>query len=575
MIRLIASMLCVATMSSVAVAQQGTFDPRYHAPVPGGDANLVNVHGADVLQHLRVSVGLYLDYAKQPLQLQLDDGSEIALVDDELRLDVLAAVGFFKVLELGVALPLILTRSGADDFPSLTSVEGTKVGDLRLVPKWRIVDHAGPLSLALAVPLTFPTGRGEYLASNDGVSVEPRLVLELDAGRLRVMGNVGYRIQPEATLYDLEVGNSLRFGLGLAVEVASGLSIIGEGLAQLPQDGDAPAELGAGLRYGLSGHAVTALAGFGIGEGPGAPTWHVTLGYTFTQAKPGDRDHDGIIDTEDACPDEPEDSDGFRDADGCPDLDNDNDGVVDTEDGPRDASGFGSCRDVPEDKDGRDDLDGCPDLDDDGDGIPDLVDGPKDERGFGSCKDVPEDMDGFEDTDGCPDPDNDQDGILDIVDGPKDPNDKSGLGSCRDQAETMNGYQDLDGCPDVKRAQIGETSIDLYDTVLFETGKDRLLPESDDLLNQVAGILREHPEVVKVEIAGHTDEIAGKAYNQKLSERRAQRVLDYLLGKGIEAKRLTAKGYGETQPLSKDKTPEALKKNRRVEFRILQRAKVP
>ena len=95
-------------------------------------------------------------------------------------------------------------------------------------------------------------------------------------------------------------------------------------------------------------------------------------------ARPLDTDGDGIPDTLDKCPNQPEDKDGFEDEDGCPDLDNDHDGIPDALD---------KCPNEPEDKDGFEDEDGCPDLDNDKDGIPDAFDlcpnepGPPEERG--------------------------------------------------------------------------------------------------------------------------------------------------------------------------------------------------
>ena len=80
---------------------------------------------------------------------------------------------------------------------------------------------------------------------------------------------------------------------------------------------------------------------------------------------PGDKDGDGIPDNVDKCPNDPEDKDGFEDADGCPDLDNDKDGIPDAAD---------KCPNDPEDKDGFEDADGCPDPDNDKDGIPDAAD---------------------------------------------------------------------------------------------------------------------------------------------------------------------------------------------------------
>ncbi len=98
-----------------------------------------------------------------------------------------------------------------------------------------------------------------------------------------------------------------------------------------------------------------------------------------------DRDGDGIPDNSDACPDAPEDFDGFADTDGCPDPDNDGDGVLDVND---------DCPNQAEDFDGFQDADGCPDPDNDGDGVLDVND---------NCPDAAEVFNNFEDTDGCPD----------------------------------------------------------------------------------------------------------------------------------------------------------------------------
>ncbi len=129
-----------------------------------------------------------------------------------------------------------------------------------------------------------------------------------------------------------------------------------------------------------------------------------------------DRDGDGIADDLDMCPDQPEDYDGFNDDDGCPDPDNDGDGVRDVDDhcpniagpapdgcprttsGDRDGDGIpdnrDKCPDDPEDKDGFEDADGCPDPDNDRDGILDVND---------KCPNEPETFNGYQDDDGCPD----------------------------------------------------------------------------------------------------------------------------------------------------------------------------
>lgn len=82
--------------------------------------------------------------------------------------------------------------------------------------------------------------------------------------------------------------------------------------------------------------------------------------------------------------------------------------------------------------------------------------------------------------------------------------------------------------------------------------------------------MAENPRL-KVEIAGHTDNIGTAAYNMQLSQRRAEAVKDYLVKKGIDPRRITAKGYGKTRPLaSNDDEKEGRELNRRVEFRVIE-----
>lgn len=106
------------------------------------------------------------------------------------------------------------------------------------------------------------------------------------------------------------------------------------------------------------------------------------------------------------------------------------------------------------------------------------------------------------------------------------------------------------------------------DNVQFETGKASLTNTSYKELNELIEYLK-FKETVVIEIAGHTDDVGEDASNQKLSEARATTVCNYLISKGIAAKRVVAKGYGETQPISPNSTPEGRQQNRRTEVRIL------
>jgi outer membrane protein OmpA-like peptidoglycan-associated protein len=254
-----------------------------------------------------------------------------------------------------------------------------------------------------------------------------------------------------------------------------------------------------------------------------------------------DTDKDGIPDSVDRCPNDPEDFDGDNDEDGCPDLaqDADGDGIVDDVD---------QCPDNPEDKDGFEDEDGCPDPDNDKDTILDSTD---------KCPLEPEDRDGFEDEDGCPDPDNDQDRITDNVD------------QCPNQPEDYDGDADEDGCPDVyKSIVVTADRIELKQKVYFASGKDRILPRSYALLNEVALALRDNP-TLRVRIEGHTDSQGSSRYNEKLSDRRANSVRRYLVDQGITGDRMVAVGYGEERPIEDNRTAAGREANRRVEFHVI------
>jgi OOP family OmpA-OmpF porin len=102
----------------------------------------------------------------------------------------------------------------------------------------------------------------------------------------------------------------------------------------------------------------------------------------------------------------------------------------------------------------------------------------------------------------------------------------------------------------------------------FEFDKSRLLPEAYPILEHAKEIFNENPEI-KVEIQGYCDYIGTVEYNQKLSERRANTVRDYLIKQGIDGNRLTAVGYGKSNPVGDNKTVIGRAENRRIEFKVI------
>jgi len=122
--------------------------------------------------------------------------------------------------------------------------------------------------------------------------------------------------------------------------------------------------------------------------------------------------------------------------------------------------------------------------------------------------------------------------------------------------------------PPPARVTIGEKKLELKEKVFFDTGKTTIKPESDSLLDEVAAVLNDHPEVKHIQVEGHTDNKGSAALNKKLSKGRAEAVKDYLVKKGVAPDRLSAKGFGPTRPIATNKTAKGREENRRVEFVI-------
>ena len=256
-----------------------------------------------------------------------------------------------------------------------------------------------------------------------------------------------------------------------------------------------------------------------------------------------DTDGDGIYDKKDVCPQVP----GLKIFNGCPDTDGD--GIQDSEDRcPNDPGSieFEGCPDsdgdgVSNDKDkcpnvaGLSTLAGCPDAD--GDGIADADDncpgtaGPRRNRG-------------------CPWPDSDGDSILDKDD------------ECPNEAGTVAN----NGCPEDPSVIINEMLAGLG-PVTFSTGQSSILEDAEVLLLEVVAILNAYPET-KFALEGHTDSKFTERFNQKLSEKRASSVFNFLTVNGIDASRLSSVGFGETAPIASNDTSEGRAQNRRVEVKL-------
>lgn len=240
-----------------------------------------------------------------------------------------------------------------------------------------------------------------------------------------------------------------------------------------------------------------------------------------TKGCPIDSDNDGVADYLDKCPNTPV---GVKvDADGCP-TDSDHDGVSDYLD---------KCPDTPADV--TIDASGCP-LDVDNDGVPDYLD---------KCPNTP--ACAQVDVNGCP-LDRDGDDVPDYLD------------KCPDVAGTVAN----NGCPEEKAKKVITQELK---GIQFETNKDVILNVSKTILNKAIAFLKANPSY-NLEIDGHTDSKGKAFFNLELSQKRANAVARYLVNHGIDAKRLSLSGFGQTLPIADNKTPDGRAKNRRVEFQV-------
>lgn len=240
------------------------------------------------------------------------------------------------------------------------------------------------------------------------------------------------------------------------------------------------------------------------------------------------------------------------------------------------AVGAAICAGKDKDKDGvKDQNDRCPDtfpgaevdqngceLDFDGDGVPDRLD---------ECPDTPSGA--RVDERGC-ELDSDGDGVVDSKD--RCPNTPAGArvdeNGCELDDDGDGVVNSQDRCPNTP----ADTAVDnngcelepAYEMigVNFEFDSATLTADSKAALDDALKILGRHTQLI-VEIAGHTDSTGSAEYNQKLSERRAESVRDYLVNNGVDSNRLTVKGYGESEPVADNATREGRAKNRRVEMR--------
>ncbi len=548
----------------------------------------------DLRGHVRPALGAVFDYGYKPLVFYDNAGNErSAIVRHQLFSHLGGSLVLWERLRLGVNLPIALYQDGestvANNVP-LKAADKPAIGDLRLAGDVRLVGQAtDPFTLAAGLRVWLPTGVRSQFTGDGSARVAPQVLAAgvVDVFTYAARLAIVYRARDDAYAGSA-LGSELVGSAAAGFRTKDGRLVVGPEIyaSSVVTDSSSffktrgtPAEWLFGVHYSVTPDVrLGAGIGSGLTRGYGAPQVRglFSLEWAPAMERP-DRDKDGVFDDVDACPDVPGVPNPDPAKNGCPPpvSDRDRDGIPDGED---------ACPDVPGVPNQDRTKHGCP-PDRDGDGIPDVVDAcpdvvgvksddprkngcPPDRDGDGipDAKDACPDEAGVADPDpkknGCPPPppDTDADGIVDAQD------------ACPQVAGPANPDPKKNGCPLV---YVTQKEIKITEQVKFKFNSAEILKESDTLLDTVRKTLEEHPEITKVRIEGHTDNVGAAAYNKQLSGRRAASVMSWLVKRGVDKKRLISAGFGADEPIDTNETEEGRANNRRVAFTILERDSKP
>jgi OOP family OmpA-OmpF porin len=558
----LSSVLACLSWAALAHAQQPGFAVNQFQVSERG-SEWFTTDSLDLRGQVRPAIGIVGEWAYRPLVAVDGAGNyQRAIVRNQFVLHPGASLVLFDRLRLAFDVPVQAYADGhsivIDGTTFAAPSNKTSLGDIRIGVALRLFGvHGDVITGALQAQVELPTGQRASYAGDGDTRVTPSFLIAGDVALFTYAASGGVTIRTSDDSFQrTALGPFASFAASAGLRLCQSRLVIGpEFFAHSVLTHDqffkrraTPMEGLFGLHWMVvDGLRLGAGIGTGLTSGFGEPDRRGLLSVEWVPVvppppPPPDRDGDGILDPDDACPDMPGIGNTDPSQNGCPPpapADRDHDGILDRDD---------ACPDEPGEPNGDPTKNGCPPPPDrDRDGILDADD---------ACPDEPGEANADPTKNGCPPPpDRDRDGILDADD------------ACPDEPGKPHPDPQRNGCP---KAFVRGDQIKILDQVKFRTGSAEILPgqDSEEVLQAVYQILVDHPEITTVRIEGHTDSRGGAKMNRRLSRDRAQSVVMYLVKHGIDSARLASQGFGLERPIDTNATEQGRRNNRRVEFHI-------
>ena len=558
--------------------------------------------------------GGVFEYASEPLVFRGPDGDEVEL-DNLVTANLSAGFAPHERVRIDFGMPIIFFAEGRD------GLMGEGLGDLRATGMISIIRpglRTGGLGLAVVADLDLPTGDAQKWLGYTTVAGGAGLALTYELDKLTLSTSASTQLRPtvDPTLRPAPTkgGSAFVWGASLGYLVTPLTGVTVELNGEVATDEAVRRAIGIPVEATLSmkhttefGGFLTAGLGVGLSRGAGASPLRLLVGGGFGKLNrpPPDMDGDGFPDLEDNCPATAETINGYRDEDGCPDHLPEMvfraigiDGAPSSKanlivSGPEQGEGLGELRFqgdtvVPgsqwsvyategECLVGRGTITMGPHGD-----VIDValqpnrsavlqvevigpegpVDGATVELQADDAACVPEGAVALEGGVGAVSVGPGE--MWAVIAAPGMAPVKKKVVIPPSGAETLRVTLEPT-LAEIVVSDTGEQIIQIAEKVYFDSGAATIQSRSFDLLDNVASVILFH-DLQRVLIGGHTDDRGAAEANQILSQKRAEAVLQYLVGKGVSESQLFARGYGETQPIAENTTRSGRAKNRRVEF---------